>query len=151
MSAPSSIPTPQGDYRPAARIGSVIYTAGMTPRKNGQLIDVGTVGVDIDVDRARVAARQAITNALTAADSCLTRGEIIIRFLRMTVFIASAPTFTEHSRVADAASEVLRQRHGENALGARTAVGVASLPGRAPVEIELIAAVHSTVGHTQTR
>jgi enamine deaminase RidA (YjgF/YER057c/UK114 family) len=128
----------------------VIYTAGMTPRKDGELIDVGTVGADVDVNRARAAARQAITNALAAVESCLTPNEIITQFLRTTVFIASAPTFTEHSWVADAASEVLRQRYGENALGPRTAVGVACLPGGAPLEIELTAAVHVTGRHTPT-
>jgi len=143
VSTAAPVPLPQGDYRPATRHGTVIYTAGMTPRRNGELVEVGTVGVDLDVDRARSAARQAIVNAVAAVESCLDPGEVIAQFLRTTVFIAAAPTFTEHSKVADAVSEVLRQRHGENALGARTAVGVACLPGGAPIEIELTAAVRT--------
>lgn len=128
---------PQGDYRSAVRHETVIYTARMTPRDNGELIDIGVVGANIDVDRARSAARHAATNAAFAAESGLLPGEAIAQVLRMTVFVASVPTFTEHSRVADAASEVLRGRYGDEALGARTAVGVACLPGGAPVEIEL--------------
>lgn len=147
MSHTAPIPVPQGDYRPATRHGTVIYTAGMTPRKDGELVEVGTVGADLDVDQARAVARQAITNALAAVECCLRSGETVAQFLRMNVFIAAAPSFTEHSWVADAASEVLRERHGENALGSRTTVGVVCLPGGAPIEIELTAAVQSAVGH----
>ncbi|AWT55027.1 RidA family protein [Mycolicibacterium smegmatis] len=141
MNETTTSPVPQGDYRPAVRHGTVIYTAGMTPRSDGDLVYVGVVGDSIDVDRARTAARHAATNAAFAAESCLFASEAIAQVLRMIVFVASTPTFTEHSRVADAASEVLRERYGEEALGARTAVGVACLPGGAPVEIELTAAV----------
>ncbi|UGU29930.1 MULTISPECIES: RidA family protein [Mycolicibacterium] len=150
MNETSTIPVPQGDYRPATRLGTVIYTAGMTPRRDGELIDVGVVGANVDLDRARVAARQAAANAVVAAESCLFTGEAIAQVLRMSVFIASAPTFAEHSLVADAASEILRKRYGERGLGARTAVGVACLPGGAPVEVELTAGVRVADGRLPT-
>ena len=60
-------PIPQGNYVPASRFGNLIYTAGMTPRKNGILIQHGQVSTTEPVSTYKAAVIQSVSNALTAA------------------------------------------------------------------------------------
>lgn len=133
-------PIPQGKYRPAVRYGNLIYTAGMTPRKDGVLLLSGPVRGEEPVDTYRDAVLQAAENALTAARNCLAAGERIVQVLSLTVYINAAPGFTAHSKLGDVASNYLYDQLGDGGVGPRAAVGVASLPGDAPVEIQLVAA-----------
>lgn len=120
----------------------VAYSAGMTPRVGGELQVHGIVGADLSLDDARRAAAMAAGNALRAIASEADGLDGIAQCLRMTVFIACVTEFTEHSRVADGASDVLSALLGERGIGVRSAVGVRCLPSGAPVEVELAAALH---------
>lgn len=133
-------PVPQGRYRPARRHADVIYTSGMTPRDNGELRFAGPVRASDPVESWRDAVRLACRNALTAASLQLAPGEHIAAVLSLTVYIHAEAGFTQHSRLADFASDFLFDELGEAGIGSRAAVGVASLPGNAPVEIQLVAA-----------
>lgn len=139
----SHIPLPQGHYCPATRHGDVIYTAGMTPRRDGVLIQHGPVTDDVPLTHYQEAVILTCRNALNAALSQLAPNEIITAVLSMTVFIACGSNFTTHSRLADYASDYLAGKYGASGIGARTAVGVISLPGNAPVEIQLVLAAGS--------
>lgn len=134
-------PVPQGLYVPATRRGNLVFTAGMTPRNNGVLQFKGPVRASADPALQREAVELACRNALTAVQMRLAQDERITAILSMTVYIAAEAGFTAHSKLADLASEFLRAELGEWGIGSRAAVGVASLPGDAPVEIQLIAAV----------
>lgn len=138
-------PIPQGKYVPASRFGNLIYTAGMTPRNNGKLIQSGKVSVDQPVGTYKAAVRQAVANALIAAKNILTDQERVEQILALTVYINAEETFQAHSSLADFASEYLYEELGNAGIGSRAAIGVASLPGNAPVEIQLIAAVSSRI------
>lgn len=133
-------PKPQGDYVPATRNGNLIFTSGMTPRKDGVLVLTGPVKVDEPLDTYRDAVLLACGNALTAARAMLGNGERISAILSLTVYVAAEPGFTTHSKLADFASAFLRSELGTDGIGSRAAVGVATLPGNAPVEIQLVAA-----------
>lgn len=61
--------------------------------------------------------------------------------LLLNVYINAQDGFQAHSKLADFASDYLYERLGEAGIGGRAAIGVASLPGDAPVEIQLIAAI----------
>lgn len=134
-------PIPQGRYVPAARWGDLIFTAGMTPRKNGVLILTGRVKADEPLETYREAVRQAAANALTAAQNTLREGERIARVLSLAVYIDGEEGFTAHSRLADFATGYLCEELGEAGVAARAALGVATLPGNAPVEIQIVCAV----------
>jgi enamine deaminase RidA (YjgF/YER057c/UK114 family) len=136
-----SAPQPQGRYAAAVVHGGLAVSAGMTPREHGQLTVVGTVGDDVSVEVAFAAAGLAAANALRAIADAVGGVGNISRCLRMTVYIACRPGFTAHSAVADGASARLRDILGERGLAARSAIGVASLPSGAPIEVELMAAV----------
>ena len=77
-------PIPQGKYVPANRFENLIFTAGMTPRVNGVLMQTGTVRAEVPLEEYRNAVRQAAKNALTAAGNKLTEGERIGRILSIT-------------------------------------------------------------------
>ncbi|WP_346534309.1 RidA family protein [Micromonospora sp. DPT] len=134
-------PAPQGHYVPVVVHAGAAYTAGMTPRVDGRLAVRGLVGADLTVAEARAAAGLAAGNAVAAVAEAVGGLDRVRRCLRMTVYVACRPDFTQHSAVADGASEVLRDWLGERGAVARSAVGVASLPSGAPVEVELTVAV----------
>ena len=130
-------PIPQGKYVPATRFGDLIVTAGMTPRKNGQLSQTGRVGKDAPLEDYKDAVRQAAENALTAARNQLAEDERIVRVLSMTVYVNAEDGFTSHAKIADFASDYLNEELGDASPRARVSIGVATLPGNAPVEIQL--------------
>jgi enamine deaminase RidA (YjgF/YER057c/UK114 family) len=129
---------PQGKYRSAALGPGVVVSAGMTPRDSGRLICHGEVGSQVSVDQARQAAALATRNALVAMESEVPPGKRMSACLSATVYIRAGGNFDDHAKVADAASEAICEHLGPQAMGARVAVGVASLPGGAPVEVQLI-------------
>lgn len=134
----SKNPIPQGKYVPATRSGQTIYTAGMTPREDGKLIMEGKVLCAEPLQTYQPAVIVAARNALIAAVNMLETGEQIEKVLLMTVYVNAEDGFEKHPRIADFASEFLYEELGENAIGSRVAIGVATLPSNAPVEIQLI-------------
>ncbi|WP_232375305.1 RidA family protein [Mycolicibacterium baixiangningiae] len=137
-------PAPQGDYVPAVLHAGVVYTAGMTPRRDGRLVLTGAVGGQLSLEQGRSAAALAAANAIAAAWSVVPSGAGL-RCLQMTVYIVAATGFTDLSAVADGASAAIARTLAPSALPARAAIGVATLPSGAPVEVALIAAVTDPV------
>jgi enamine deaminase RidA (YjgF/YER057c/UK114 family) len=120
-------------------VDSSVHVAGQLPFKDGELLGRGIVGREVDLETGRELARHAVLNALAVAADAVGRLEQV-RIVQMLVFVASAPEFGQQSKVADAASELLVDVLGENGRHARTAIGVASLPLNAPVEIQMVCA-----------
>ena len=135
------VPIPQGKYIPANRYGALIYSAGMTPRQNGQLILTGQVSAAKPLEYYQEAVHIAAQNALIAVQSLVLPQEKIAKIITMTVYINAETGYTQHAKLADFASDYLCQELGEAGVVSRAAIGVASLPGNAPVEIQIIAAV----------
>lgn len=140
MSEVKANPIPQGKYVPATRYGNMIYTAGMTPRKNGVMILSGKVTKDTPLETYKEAVRQAADNALTAAKNKLAEGEKIVQVLTLTVYINAEPDFTTHAKFADFATDYLVEELGDAGVAARASIGMGSLPGNAPCEISIVCA-----------
>lgn len=138
-----SRPVPQGRYVPAVAAGGLVVTAGMTPRVEGVLRYVGRVGESVSVEEARVAASIAAANAVAAVAAEVGSLEAVERAMRLTVFVNAVPDFTAHPAVADGASDRLVELLGDRGVVSRSAVGVASLPGGACVEVELTCLLHA--------
>jgi len=141
MSENNEQPVPQGKYKPAVRNKDLIYTSGMTPRKSGKLMYEGKIRASDSIESHRDAVRLACLNALIAAQSLLEEGESISMILQLHVYMNADPDFTAHAKMANYASELLMEELGSGSMGSRAAIGVASLPSDAPVEISLIAKV----------
>lgn len=149
MNNQTSIP-PQGHYVPARRHGDLVYVSGMTPRQNGTLLHKGQVELDAPLETYREAVELATENAIQAAATQLELNEQIISVLSLTVYVNAPSGYTRHSQIADLASLHIEQRIVGDGLPARVAIGVASLPGDASVEISLIAVVKARRGDGQT-
>jgi enamine deaminase RidA (YjgF/YER057c/UK114 family) len=135
------VPAPAAAYVPARRHGDLVLTAGQLPMVDGALVATGPVGDAIDVERAAGLARVCALNVLAAAASVAGGLDAITGVVRATVFVASAPGFTSQHLVANGASELFAAVLGAGEGHARIAIGVASLPLDAPVEVEAILSV----------
>ena len=132
-------PIPQGRYLPAKKSKDFIYSAGMTPRLDGKLILEGKVTSDKEISFYKEAVVQATKNALTAINNTLEEGEELEEIISMTVYVNAEEDFTTHSKIADLGSDYLFEVFGEKGISPRAAIGVMTLPGNAPVEIQLVA------------
>lgn len=130
-----------GHYVPLVRHADIIHLSGQIPRVGDDVVVTGAVGGEVSLDRAREGAGICTLRALALLKRELGSLDAIVAILRMTVYVHSAPTFTKHSEVADAASDLLVNILGAAGAHARTSVGVAQLPKSASVEIEITAAV----------
>jgi len=135
------VPSPVAAYVPAVRFADLVFTSGQVPVVGGKLRATGLVGAGVDPDEAYACAQVAMLNALAAVAEVAGEVDMVARIVKMVVFVAAAPGFTGHPQVANGASDLLREIFGRAGEHARSAVGVASLPLRAPVEVELVAAV----------
>ena len=141
-----AVPGPFGAYVPARRVGDVVYTAGQLPMRDGQLVATGQVKPGDDLEPARSAARQCVINALAAVATLPGGIDQLGGVIRVGVFVSSDPAFTEQPKVANAASELLQELFGDAGRHVRAAVGVASLPLGAAVEIEIMFACSGEAG-----
>jgi enamine deaminase RidA (YjgF/YER057c/UK114 family) len=129
---------PFGAYVPAKRVGNLIFVAGQLPMKDGKLMVTGQVPSRCSIEQARDAARQCVINALAAVQIIPGGIEQIVGVARVGAFVSSDAGFTDQPKIADAASELLKEIFAEAGQHARAAVGVNTLPRDASVEIELL-------------
>ena len=129
---------PNGNYKLATRDGDKVYTSGITPKINGELVKTGKLDNQTDLNEYESVTRQAIKNAIQVINQEISDGEAVDRIIMMTVYVNASENFEHHSKIADFASDYLVEQFGETIIGARAAVGVSSLPGNAPLEISLI-------------
>lgn len=111
----------------------------MIPRLDGKLILEGKVTSDKEISFYKEAVVQATKNALTAIKNTLEDGEVLEEIISMTVYVNAEEGFTAHSKIADLGSNYLFEVLGEKGISPRAAIGVKTLPGNAPVEIQLVA------------
>lgn len=129
---------PAANYLPYAQAGNLLFTAGQLPLKDGKLTASGLLGRDLDTAAGRNAARQCAINILAQVKAATGDLGRLKRIVKISVFVASTPDFTEQHLVANGASDFLAEALGEAGKHARSAVGMAALPLDAPVEIEAI-------------
>ncbi len=131
------VAAPLAAYVPARRFGTLVFTSGQVPVVDGVLSRAGKVGSNVAVEEAVELARIAALNGLAAVDA-LVGLDSVAGVVKVVGYVACAPGFTGHPWVVNGASELLGEVFGAAGAHARSAVGVASLPLDAPVEIELI-------------
>ncbi len=134
------VAAPVAAYVPAKVIGTQVWTSGQLPFLDGRLGLTGRVGGtgQTTAEMAASQARICALNALAAAAEVAGGVDHIGRILKLVVFVASEPGFTAQPTVANGASELMGEIFGEAGAHVRSAVGVASLPLDAPVEVELV-------------
>ncbi|TDF93307.1 RidA family protein [Paenibacillus piri] len=133
-----SLPKPSGNYVPYTMMPPIIYMSGVTPKVNGVLQYKGKVGLDLSKEEGYQAARQCIINQLGTLKTVLGHLDRVTGIVKMEGFIHAAPDFYELPYVLNGASDLLVEVFGDKGAHARSAIGVAALPGAAAVEVELI-------------
>ncbi|MCT8989461.1 RidA family protein [Chelativorans sp. SCAU2101] len=124
------------NYVPAVETEGLLVTSGQLPIKDGKLMAMGLLGRELGTEAGKLAAKWCAVNVLAQARAALGDLERIRRIVKITVFVASTPDFTEQHLVANGASDFLVAALGDRGRHARSAVGTAALPMNAPVEIE---------------
>ncbi|MCA9842890.1 MAG: RidA family protein, partial [Cyanobacteria bacterium HKST-UBA03] len=114
---------------------------GMLPIKDGELTTKGKVGVDCSIEDAQEAARLCTLNAMAAIKKHIGGLAHIERIVKVTGYVNAPPEFTQHPTVINGASDLLAKAFGANGKHVRAAVGVASLPLNAAVEIDFVVQV----------
>jgi len=132
---------PAGNYLPAIRTGNLIFVSGQLPKMEGKIAFRGRVGKDLNLESARRAARACIANILAVLKQELGSLEKVRKIVRLAGYINTYPGFNDHSRVMDAASDLLVEIFGEAGKHSRVAVGVVELPLGAAIEMEMIVEV----------
>jgi enamine deaminase RidA (YjgF/YER057c/UK114 family) len=128
---------PVASYVPVVVAGGLAFVSGQVPMVEGTVRPTGKLGAEVDLEAGAEAARRCALQALAALRAELGSLDRIRRVVRVGAFISSAPGFTEQSKVANGASDLLVEVFGEAGRHARAAVGMAELPLGAPVEVEL--------------
>lgn len=132
--------SPAFNYIPVTLHAGVAYVAGQLPKVDGDVRVQGKAGAEVTLEVAKGEARICILQGLACLKQALGSLDRIEKILKVTGFVASAPSFTDQPKVLDAASELLGQIFGDKGKHARSAVGVIALPRNAAVEIEMIVA-----------
>ena len=136
-------PNPAGSYIPVVLTGNLAFVSGQIPIKDGNLKFTGKVPDEQSIETAQDAAKLCIINALAHLNAHLGTLDNITKIVRISGFVNSNPSFIEHPKIINAASDLLFEIFGEVGKHSRIAVGVSSLPLNSTVEIDMIVEVSS--------
>lgn len=129
-------PKPVGSYRPVIISGNMAFLSGQVSRRpDGSMIS-GKLGKDLSLEEGKAAARIAAVNAISIMHH-LVGFERFLHMIRVVGYVQAAPDFYDISAVMNGASDLFLEVFGENGVHARSAVGMASLPLNAAVEVEV--------------
>jgi enamine deaminase RidA (YjgF/YER057c/UK114 family) len=132
---------PLASYVPVVVSGGMAFLSGQVPMAEGTLLWTGKLGAELDVEAGALAARRCALQGLSALREALGSLDRVRRIVKVTVWVASAPGFTDQPKVANGASDLLVEVFGEMGRHARAAVGAPELPLGSPVAVDLIAEV----------
>lgn len=132
-------PKPMGVYKPCLVDGKYLYVSGHgTVKEDGSLI-VGRVDDDLTREEGKLAARQVGLAILATIKTNLGSLDKVKRVIKVLGMVNCMSEFGEHPYVINGCSELFAKVWGEdNGIGVRSAVGMGSLPGNIPVEIEAL-------------
>jgi len=132
-------PKPVAVYRPLVIAGSMAYVSGHGPVKSDGSLIVGRVGETMDLAAGKEAARQVGLAILATLRENLGSLDRVVRVIKVLGMVNATPDFADHPKVINGCSELFADVFGrEHGIGARSAIGMGSLPGGIAVEIEAI-------------
>lgn len=132
-------PKPMGVYKPVVISGNLAFVSGHGPLKPDRTVVTGRLGADMDVAAGKAAARTTGLTILSTLRAHLGNLDRVRRVIKVLGMVNCTPEFTSHPAVINGCSELFAEVFGSDlGVGARSAIGMNSLPGRIPVEIEAI-------------
>ena len=136
-------PDPVGNYLPITRSGNVMWLAGVGSRMTDGSRMSGKLGADLTVEQGYEAAKWAALNLLARMKAELGDLDRVSRILKVVGMVNSAPSFTAQATVVDGASDLFVALYGERGRHARSAPGMAALPGNIAVICDCVIEVDS--------
>lgn len=134
-------PPPQalGLYKPIVQVGNLVYLSGHGPLQSDGFLVTGRLGMDMDIDGGRVAARLTALAMLATLRNHLGTLDRVTRLVKLLGLVRCTEDFTDQPAVINGCSELMREVFGNDAgVGARSAIGTSALPSGMAVEIEAI-------------
>jgi enamine deaminase RidA (YjgF/YER057c/UK114 family) len=132
-------PKPVATYVPAVRVGHLLYVSGHGPTRNDGTLIRGKVGADLTLQQGNEAARVVGLNVLSTMRNALGSLDNVVRLVKTVGMVNAVVDFTEQPQVVNGFSDLMVEVFGPAACkGARSAVGMGSLPGNIAVEIESV-------------
>lgn len=132
---------PIGSYVHAKRAGELLYLSGKGPRYPDGTMPKGRLGAGMTVEEGYRHARQVGLVLIAAMKEALGELDRVKDVVKVLGMVNSAPGFEDQPKVVNGCSDLFVEVFGERGRHARSAVGMAALPGGIPVEIEAIVAV----------
>lgn len=129
---------PVGNYVTGVRSGNLLFMSGCGPRLNDGSALTGKLGEALTVDQGYAAARQVGLNMLVNIREVLGSLDKVRRVVKVLGMVNSVPTFNETPKVMNGFSDLFVEVFGEAGRGARSAVGMVTLPGQIAVEVEMV-------------
>jgi enamine deaminase RidA (YjgF/YER057c/UK114 family) len=142
---PTGLPHASGPatawHLPVAAGGDgTLHVSGQVPFDDeGAVLQTGRLETEADVAAGVACARRCAAHVLAQLKAAAGGDLGRVTMVKLTVFVASAPGFTQQPQVANGASELIHELLGDRGRHARSAIGVASLPLGVPVEVEAVA------------
>jgi len=130
-----------GSYVPFLHLGGQLIVSGQLPLKDGAIAVAGRLGDGVDIPDGQGAARLCALNILAQAKAALGDLDRIVQLMRLNGFVAASPGFADHPKVINGASDLMVEILGDKGRHTRIAVGCASLPLNAAVEIDAVFAI----------
>lgn len=135
-------PSPVANYIPVVKTGNLIYLSGVGPAdKPDGTSYTGKLGRDLSVDEGYDAARLTAVNLIARLDGFLDDLDQVKQIVKVLSMVNATPDFLDPPAVTNGCSDLLVEVFGDKGRHARSAIGVATLPGGMPIEIELIAEI----------
>lgn len=131
-------PQPVAIYRPAVQVGNLLFVSGHGPNRADGTQITGKVGVELTAEEAKEAARVTGLCILSTVRNTLGSLDRVVRVVKVLGMVNATPDFGEQPQVINGFSELMMEVFGDPGKGARSAVGMGSLPGNIPVEVEAI-------------
>ncbi len=132
---------PAANYVPAVIDAGLLHISGQIPFADDGSLVKGRLGDDFDIAAGQDAARRCAIGLIAQMAAALGDLGRVRRIVKLGVFVASAPGFTDQPEVGNGASNLMVEVFGEAGRHARSAVGVAALPRGVAVEIDAIVAI----------
>ena len=131
-------PEPAGNYVGGVQVGNLLFMSGCGPRKTDGSSITGKVGDDLSTEEAYEAARIVGLNMLANIKATVGELDRVKRVVKVLGMVNAAPDFKQHPKVINGFSDLMVEVFGDSGRGARSAVGMGSLPSQIAVEVEMI-------------
>jgi enamine deaminase RidA (YjgF/YER057c/UK114 family) len=131
-------PKPVATYVPCVHVGDLVYVSGHGPLRPDKTLVTGRVGADLTEAQGKDAARVVGLAVLATLRNDLGSLDRVVRLVKVLGMVNATPDFQNHPAVINGFSDLMVEVFGDAGKGARSAVGMGSLPGNIAVEVEAI-------------